>query len=96
MRQNTPSSDWLNKQSWGRPAPVQPPQLSSQLTFRSGDILSLTLNPAKKALSCVINNYQSFIIFNNLEVDKEIKWKIVFGLENLGDSVTLMNFYSHS
>ena len=69
---------------------------ASKLIFGEGDIVSLTLNLKNQTISCKINNNESFILFNDVETKKYIKWRILVCMENEGDSVSLLNFYQHS
>lgn len=72
----------------------------AQLTFGSGDEVSLTLNIKESTINCTINDDPSFNLFTDIEKHFEelndIEWKLIFSMGNKDDCITLLNFYQHS
>ena len=65
------------------------------LKWSSGDIVSITLNPKKQTIICTVNKGSDYLIHDKLEIDERITWSIAFSLEDINDSITLLNFCEH-
>ena len=75
--------------------PVLDKDLDSKLKFGTGDIVSFILDLPNKTLLCSINGDTPFILRNDVDRDKDIKWKMAMTLADKGDSITLLSAYQH-
>ena len=66
------------------------------ISFGDGDKVRFTLNMKQQTWSVSINNGLYIMIINNVEKSDKIKWKMALSLQNKGDSISVINFYSHS
>ena len=67
-----------------------------ELKYKQGDIISFTLDLSEREVICVINGKIRIVLVENIEVKKNMAWRMVMGLKHNGDSVSILNCYEHA
>ena len=66
------------------------------LVFGTGDEVSFTLDLKQQTLSCTINNDKGFVLFDDIDKKEELKWGMCLAIQEMEDSISLLQFYQHS
>lgn len=68
----------------------------SNLKCKEGDTVCITLDLQRRKVRCIINYDKEIILLQNIEIEENMKWRMVMRLDHIGDSVSIVNCYEHA